>query len=179
MKRVVVLSLGLGALAAIAAFVSIREVPSSQPTSIPRAVQTPVVEAIETRLLMAANVASLPLSPMTMTALSVTLAPGVSSRPAVNDGPTLVLVEQGRLIIDSDRPIGGPDLVGTATAGARTPASIRLAEGQHLSIPAGARAQLRNPESDPARLFILALTPRAAVQSSTVRPVSGQGPTLR
>ena len=168
MKRAVVLSLSLGALAAIAAFVSSREVPSSQPTSIPRTVDTPVVEEIETRLLMAANVASLPPSPMTVTALSVTLAPGASSRPAVSDGPKLVLVEQGSLVVDSDRPVGSSNSVATATDGARTPTSFRVDEGQQVSIPVGASVQLRNPEREPAQLFILALTPRAdAIQSLT------------
>jgi hypothetical protein len=162
MRRTPLLILGLGTLAIGAVLVFTQLVPKPLPTkprpTLQEIIADPSVEGVETRPLLTANLPALPPAPLNVTVLSVTIAPGISSRPTALDGPALVFVEQGHVVFESDRPLPRSAPVGPATIEVTVSAGYHVGTGEHVSIPDGALVQIRNPDGEQARLVIVALT---------------------
>lgn len=102
--------------------------------------------------------------PLTLSAGTLMLAPGEASLPVVSQGPLLVLVEAGALLLGTDRPIEGirpmPDA--PPVNGER----YVLGAGQRMTIPTGARVRLRNVGVVPTSLFVVTLAPLPPAPSS-------------
>ena len=97
--------------------------------------------AVETRLLVATNLALMPPPPVALVVMTVSLGPGAATRPLVADGPIVLRVEAGALVA-TGLPVA------------------TLAEGDRLTIPTGARLELGNAGDDEARLLLVALMPQ-------------------
>jgi len=173
LKRTPLLILGLGTLAIGAVLIFIQAVPKPPPT-LQEIIADPSVQGIETRPLLTADLQVLPPAPLNVTMLSVTIAPGISSRATAIDGPALVLVEEGHVVFESDHPLPRSAPAGPATIEATASAGYHVGEGEQVSIPDGVLVQIRNPDGEPTRLVIVALTR----ESMAARPLATRSPSL-
>ena len=114
---------------------------------------------LERTVFMETELERLPSAPVTVSAVSLTLAPGARTTPFSNAGPVIVSVREGtvqfRWVPDEANATNGDQRV----APPPIPPSSLQSPGQ-VTIPAGSMVLLHNAGSEPAWLVVVALTPR-------------------
>jgi hypothetical protein len=151
MQRLVAARLICTGLIALGAIVSVQATPRAQQQTGSGIVATTL---LETRLDLPA------VDRLTLSAVSLDLNPGQTTLPAINEGTILLVVEGGTVRLTSDRPIAGARLGGDGTAGPR--ATYDLFTNQRAVVPTGTTFQIGGIGDQPARLFVIALSPSDA-----------------
>jgi hypothetical protein len=92
-----ILALGMLAIGAVLVFIQavLKPLPTKPRPTLQEIITDSSIAGVETRPLLTADLPALPPAPLNVTVLSVTISPGISSRPTAIDGPALVFVEQG------------------------------------------------------------------------------------
>jgi hypothetical protein len=121
-----------------------------------------------TFLLINTTIEELPEGPLVVNAATVILAPGASTQPFANPGPTILAIQEGRITLDAEAASVGNVLV-TEMVGIRieTPppgpvAGLVVNQNQQVLLPAGTRAEFRNEGTAAVRLLLLSFVPSTA-----------------
>jgi quercetin dioxygenase-like cupin family protein len=103
----------------------------------------------ESVLVAEGRVAILAAGPHAVSAVNVSMAPGVSAVPFTTPGPLVIAVQRGTLTIG-----------GSGRADQRFP--YELGAGEVATVPAGVRIRPRNESDEPVAFLVIALVPDAA-----------------
>ena len=169
------LGLGLGVLLAGASAFgaawsgSGRLAAQDQPADPPAETAQPPVIAIDANLRALVALDTLPAAPAQLSLVEITLAPGASTQPFTNPGPTLIVVDnQAEVVLEASEATidDGPQIA--ALVGIRsesspsTPIAATLSNNHQVFLPPGAQARLHNTGDDEARLLLIVLASTAA-----------------
>lgn len=130
--------------------------PTPSPTPNPAAVST-------SYLVARTELEALPSGPVTMTAATVILGPGISTQAFANPGPTVIGVQDGRVILTADAAtvtsvmVSGIIGVQIASDAPAPVTELVVYQNQQIVIPEGVRAEIRGAGDQPARLLLVTL----------------------
>jgi hypothetical protein len=140
----------------------------AQDTATPQAEAVPTELPPPVRTFVEAEgvITELPAESSAISMSTVLIAPQVSLRAIVSNGPLLILVDSGTLTIDADSSIIGPppvtgfdSLRPAATPSASQAVDQLVEDGTQIMIPANTRFQLRNTTDEEVELRIVSLSP--------------------
>ena len=135
---------------------------------------TPVAEPIPTELPPPVRtfveaeglITELPAESSTISMSTILIAPQVSLRAIVSNGPLLILVDSGTLTLDADLSlIGSPpldensSLRPVATPSPSQAVNRLVEEGTQILLPANTRFQLRNMTDEEVELRVVSIAP--------------------
>ena len=145
---------------------------ASPPSGIVPTTPTPAPTQPATTFLLAhVTLDALPPGAVVLNAATVFLAPGASTEPFANPGPTILAIQEGSVTLDAETTSVGnvlvTEMVGIAI---ETPppgpvAGLIVRQNQQVVLPAGARAEFRNDGEGSVRLLVLSFVPAAEARS--------------
>ena len=139
------------------------------PTVVPT--PTPGFNAL---LVAQANLATVPVAPALLRVVTLTIPAGVVTEPTSNDGPVLILVQNGSILLTADEALVGPPAPADGLLQPITPTpseaqDVIVAKGFQALISPGSTIVMENAGGSPATVLMILLEP-VSVGSGTPVP---------
>lgn len=143
-------------------------VPTNAATVAPTATPSPTafpLQKLAFNFLGGANL-DIPIDrPSSLRSATMTMAPGTATLPFTNNGPTLIVVTSGRVVLVSDNAVVSvPDVAFVAglVPVAASPGAIDgqvVNPGEQVFLPAGSTTSIRNDTAANATMIVVAVVP--------------------
>ena len=165
MNRVLAAGIVVGVVALVLApFAEVD--PAAQVASTPVAPTPTPAPFLRSSLLARAELDVLAEGPATVSVTFVTLARGAGTEPFTSTGTTIIIVDDGAILLDADAAeIGTPNI--SAIVGIEPISTVEAAsdvyvpEDWQVVLPPGATAEVRNATDEPTTLYLFVLAPQS------------------